>query len=50
VWEIIEKERIDGYQHRAPVKKVKKESIKSFLTINQEPTSQCLLTIKKINT
>jgi putative phage-type endonuclease len=49
IWKIIEKERINGYEHRAPVKKAKKESIKPYLTTNQESTSQCLLTIKKFS-
>ena len=42
VWNIIEKERIDGYEHRAPNKKFKKEfSIES---------KGCLLNIIKIDT
>ena len=48
VWKIIEEERITGYTHRAPNKKVKKEATKPF--INIEP-SGCLLLNKiiKIN-
>jgi putative phage-type endonuclease len=45
VWEIIEKERISGYEHRAPVKKQKKESSKPF--INTE-SSGCFLKFDKI--
>lgn len=44
VWSIIEKERISGYEHRAPVRKAKKEPPISF---NSE--SKCLLNISKIN-
>jgi len=44
VWKIIEEERITGYEHRAPVKKPKKD-IKPFL----ETSSQgCLLKFNKI--
>jgi putative phage-type endonuclease len=45
VWKIIEEERITGYTHRAPNKKVKKEVSKPF--INIEP-SGCLLINKVI--
>jgi hypothetical protein len=39
VWNIVEKERMSGYEHRAPVKKQKKEHSKPFI----EKESQCCL-------
>ena len=46
VWKIIEQERVTGYEHRAPVKKVKKEVEKPFTSSG---TQGCLLKwIKKI--
>ena len=45
VWKIIEKERVTGYEHRAPTKKQKKNEITSFF----EKSSQgCLLKFNKI--
>jgi putative phage-type endonuclease len=45
IWKIIEEERITGYQHRAPVKKTKKESHNTFIS----STSQgCLLKFNNI--
>jgi len=44
VWSIIEKERVSGYEHRAPVRKAKKEQP---ISLNNE--SKCLLNISKIN-
>lgn len=47
VWKIIEQERVTGYEHRAPVKKVKKETEKPFTSSG---TQGCLLKwIKKID-
>ena len=47
VWKIIEQERVSGYEHRAPVKKVKKEAEKPFTTTG---TQGCLLKwIKKLD-
>ena len=47
VWKIIEKERVTGYEHRAPVRKAKKEAEKPFLTTG---TQGCLLKwIKKLD-
>jgi putative phage-type endonuclease len=47
VWKIIEQERITGYEHRAPVKKVKKEADKPFTSTG---TQGCLLKwIKKLD-
>ena len=43
IWNIIEKERISGYEHRAPNKKTKKE----LVSLDSE-SKGCLLTIKKI--
>jgi putative phage-type endonuclease len=49
VWKIIEQERVTGYEHRAPVKKVKKEAEKPFLSTNSG-TQGCLLKwIKKLD-
>lgn len=45
VWNIIEKERISGYEHRAPNRKQKRESSKPVININTEPS--CLLIVKK---
>ena len=48
VWKIIEQERVTGYEHRAPVKKVKKELEKSFTSTGG--TQGCLLKwIKKLD-
>ena len=44
IWNIIEQERITGYEHRAPIKKQKKESFKPFIQKEQG----CLLTFEKI--
>ena len=44
IWEIIEYERIHGYEHRAPNRKQKKEAIKPVI---KEETSMCLLSVKK---
>ena len=46
VWSIIKQERITGFEHRAPNKKFKKESLPVKRT---EPTN-CLLNVIKINT
>ena len=43
VWDIILKERESGYEHRAPNKRVKKES-----TINKNEFQGCLLNIVKL--
>ena len=46
VWKIIEEERISGYQHRAPVKREKKEMpVKSFINNDTE----CFLKIIKLD-
>jgi putative phage-type endonuclease len=45
VWKIIETERITGYEHRAPVKKQKKEYLKPFV---EKETQGCLLKFNKI--
>jgi putative phage-type endonuclease len=48
VWKIIEQERVTGYEHRAPVKKIKKEEgCKPFI---QNTSGGCLLKwIKKLD-
>jgi hypothetical protein len=45
IWKIIEKERVTGYEHRAPVKKQKKESSKPFI---EKESQGCLLKFNKI--
>jgi len=44
VWKTIEKERISGYEHRAPVRKTKKEKPNPYITASQG----CLLKFNKI--
>jgi putative phage-type endonuclease len=44
VWKTIEDERVTGYQHRAPVKKSKKDSLKPFV----EKEQGCLLKFTNI--
>lgn len=44
VWNIIETERISGYEHRAPKKNTKKES----LAYKEKPSLGCLLQFNKI--
>lgn len=46
IWNIIEKERIEGFQHRAPNRKAKKETITSYLTTSNS-SSGCLLKFNK---
>jgi hypothetical protein len=43
IWSIIERERIEGFEHRAPQKRVKNE------IINIEESKGCLLKIKPIS-
>jgi putative phage-type endonuclease len=50
VWNIIEKERITGYEHRIPIKKPKKENISTNQTKIDDffnGTNGCLISIKK---
>ena len=63
IWNIIEKERVDGYEHRAPNRKPKKEELPTTNTIDKffdlgdeynkkilnEKQTGCLLKIKKID-
>jgi hypothetical protein len=44
IWSIVEQERITGYQHRAPKKRVAKEIPK-----NVENEGQCLLDLTKFS-
>jgi len=44
VWKIIEEERVSGYEHRAPVKKHKKDALKPFI----EKDQCCLLKFTNI--
>jgi putative phage-type endonuclease len=47
VWKIIEEERVSGYQHRAPIKKQKKETnFKPFIDSNKD---ECFLKIVKLD-
>ena len=47
VWKTIEQERVTGYEHRAPNKRLKKENpINSYVDSNKEET--CLLKVIKI--
>jgi putative phage-type endonuclease len=45
VWKTIETERVTGFEHRAPVKKQKKESFKPFI---EKESQGCLLKFNKI--
>jgi len=46
IWSIVEKERITGYEHRAPNKKAKKEPA---ISLNNDKTeNKCLLDISKL--
>jgi putative phage-type endonuclease len=51
VWKIIEQERVSGYEHRAPAKKVKKEEgCKPFIQNTNTSVQGCLLKwIKKLD-
>jgi putative phage-type endonuclease len=46
VWKIIEEERVTGYQHRAPIKKSKKDQLLFKPYINEET---CFLKVVKID-
>jgi hypothetical protein len=46
VWKTIETERVTGFEHRAPVKKQKKEPSKPF--INTTESQGCLLPFFKV--
>jgi hypothetical protein len=47
VWKIIEEERVSGYEHRAPVKRSKKEQpSKPYVNINEET---CFLKVVKLD-
>jgi len=47
IWNTIEKERITGYEHRAPVRKTKREvPVKSYVNNNQE---LCFLKVIRID-
>jgi hypothetical protein len=43
IWTIVEKERVSGYEHRAPNRKQKKETI----DLTTKPTGGCLLQFNK---
>ena len=46
VWKTIEKERVTGYEHRAPVKKIRKEPI--YYNNNTSNHQGCLLKFNNI--
>jgi putative phage-type endonuclease len=46
VWKIIEEERVTGYEHRAPVKRTKKEQLPFKPYVNEET---CFLKVVKID-
>lgn len=47
VWKTIEEERVNGYEHRAPVKRVKKEhTFKPYVNVNEET---CFLKVVKLD-
>jgi hypothetical protein len=47
IWSIIEKERISGYEHRAPNRKIKKEYIDQNINSNGIKGNGCLLQFNK---
>jgi putative phage-type endonuclease len=47
LWKIVEKERVQGYSHRAPVKRIKQQATPSINNITSQ--SGCLININKIN-
>lgn len=47
VWKTIEEERVSGYEHRAPNKKLKKEPEKPFINVSTE-TQGCFLKIIRL--
>jgi putative phage-type endonuclease len=50
VWDIIEKERVTGYEHRAPVRKTKKENMyKPFEHSNSSSSDVCFLKVIKVD-
>ncbi len=49
VWKIIEQERVSGYEHRAPAKKIKKDAEKPFLSTNTGAQGCLLKWIKKLD-
>jgi hypothetical protein len=46
LWSIVEKERVSGYEHRAPNRKQKKENIVD-LTTKPNANGGCLLQFNK---
>lgn len=49
IWSIIEKERISGYEHRAPQRKTKKENITNYFASDKSGNG-CLLKTNKEQT
>lgn len=48
IWKIIEKERITGYEHRAPNKRVKKEGSSNYDAFGIGQNNGCLIKINKL--
>jgi putative phage-type endonuclease len=48
VWKIVEHERVTGYEHRAPVKKAKKEQHKPYINSNNNGVT-CFLKVIKVD-
>jgi hypothetical protein len=48
VWKIIEQERVSGYEHRAPVKKVKKDVPSKNYVDMKNKEELCFLKITKL--
>lgn len=48
IWNIIEEERITGYEHRAPVKRAKKEPTNSYVN-SKHNSDVCFLKIVKLD-
>jgi hypothetical protein len=47
VWNTIEQERISGYEHRAPVKRAKKEPSNSYMD-SKHNSDVCFLKVVKL--
>ncbi len=48
VWNIIEQERITGYEHRAPVKRAKKEQTTNSYAGSKHNSDVCFLKVVKL--
>jgi len=50
IWKIIEKERVTGYEHRAPNKRVKKDGSSNYDAFGLGQNNGCLIKINKLQT